>query len=395
MPRLGLFCIAASISLVTAGGQCKAPGLPSNGPWLGKQYSMPNGGDRSSMQPVNPLHPATSGSGAAATSSSGLAPPPVIAAAAPTSSSSTSSVKPVNSSSTSSLVQLAPVAASSAGRTLPVEPPANRVKAASTLATRQSAQSQAAMVSSSATALAASANPVPASGGGGSNTVCLASSTASRITGPTSLAITPHSQFSSSLGLVGCMVNTSRMAYWPECIDTCRGSCYKVTHGSRSVYLLHADNSGGAHDISAEAMIYLTDGTTPSQPNHLQSGPVTMQVEPADFSQCTYILKDSKFWMSALHPTAYTDCIGHSDAGTFMLDNAGFLNIDDPTALTSGTMDDTCKWDDASAGVTCGKGLGAANAIQPLQGSCSYTNYVYPTVDGQPMQATVIPAAKK
>lgn len=41
--------------------------------------------------------------------------------------------------------------------------------------------------------------------------------------------VTPHSQFSSSIGVLGCKVDTNRIAYWPVWPDWYVPSCFPST----------------------------------------------------------------------------------------------------------------------------------------------------------------------
>ncbi|KAJ4384351.1 hypothetical protein N0V85_008390 [Neurospora sp. IMI 360204] len=66
--------------------------------------------------------------------------------------------------------------------------------------------------------------------------------------------VTPHPFFSSSIGVLGCKINTNRVAYWKEEVD-CDNICVKLTNttNGRTITLLRIDHSGGAHDISYDA----------------------------------------------------------------------------------------------------------------------------------------------
>ena len=48
-----------------------------------------------------------------------------------------------------------------------------------------------------------------------------------------SCSVTPHAEYSSSIGVPGCKINTNRVAYWPGSVD-CNNICVKVTNGDRS-----------------------------------------------------------------------------------------------------------------------------------------------------------------
>ncbi|EXK23287.1 hypothetical protein FOMG_19933, partial [Fusarium oxysporum f. sp. melonis 26406] len=74
-----------------------------------------------------------------------------------------------------------------------------------------------------------------------------------------SASITPHDQYSSTIGVLGCKIDTNRVAYWPGTVD-CNNICVKVSNKGRDVHLLKIDSSGGAHDISYDAWNYLGFG---------------------------------------------------------------------------------------------------------------------------------------
>lgn len=59
-----------------------------------------------------------------------------------------------------------------------------------------------------------------------------------------SISVTPHVSYSSSIGVLGCKINTNRVAYWPS-FPSCNNMCVKVSSNGRSVNLLKIDQSGG------------------------------------------------------------------------------------------------------------------------------------------------------
>ncbi|KAH7183731.1 hypothetical protein BKA60DRAFT_603012 [Fusarium oxysporum] len=67
---------------------------------------------------------------------------------------------------------------------------------------------------------------------------------ASRLTSRSFAFITPHIEYSSSVGVLGCKVDTNRIAYWPLDVG-CDGICVKVSNEGRSLHLLRIDKSGG------------------------------------------------------------------------------------------------------------------------------------------------------
>jgi len=103
-------------------------------------------------------------------------------------------------------------------------------------------------------------------------------------------SVTPHDKWSSSVGVVGCKINTNRVAYWPEYPDATR-YCVKVSHKGRSVHLLHIDQSGGANDISYDAWNYLATGKSATESPHCGGG-IDMQYEWVDNHACADLIFD-------------------------------------------------------------------------------------------------------
>ena len=109
------------------------------------------------------------------------------------------------------------------------------------------------------------------------------------------ISVTPHEQFSSSVGVLGCLINTNRVAYFPSS-PSCDKPCVRLTdkeHG-REVTVLHIDSSAGAHDISYDAWNYLKTGKSakedPQQGNGID---VEMEQITLDDSECKALLTGS------------------------------------------------------------------------------------------------------
>lgn len=99
------------------------------------------------------------------------------------------------------------------------------------------------------------------------------------------VSVTPHQQFSSSVGVLGCHINTNRVAYWPGAVD-CNNLCVKLTHASgRTVNVLRIDSSGGAHDISYDAWNYLSTGKSATE-DPTQGGGIPVTWQNVDMAQC-------------------------------------------------------------------------------------------------------------
>lgn len=102
------------------------------------------------------------------------------------------------------------------------------------------------------------------------------------------ISITPHDSYSSSIGVLGCKINTNRVAYWPS-FPSCNNMCVKVSANGRSVHLLKIDQSGGAYDISYDAWNYLNTGKGAEQ-DPTMGGGIPATYEDVDMSECSDLL---------------------------------------------------------------------------------------------------------
>lgn len=89
------------------------------------------------------------------------------------------------------------------------------------------------------------------------------------------ISVTPHTMFSSSIGVLGCKIDYNRVAYWPSMPD-CDNMCAKLTYQGNSLNVLHIDQSGGAHDISWDAYSQLVCGE-PATTGKCTGGGVDME----------------------------------------------------------------------------------------------------------------------
>ncbi|KAI1035808.1 hypothetical protein LB505_003785 [Fusarium chuoi] len=142
-----------------------------------------------------------------------------------------------------------------------------------------------------------------------------------------SASITPHDQYSSSIGVLGCKINTNRVAYWPGSVD-CNNICVKVSHEGRSVYLLKIDSSGGAHDISYDAWNYLGFGESAAK-DPQEGGGIAMDYEYVHASKCKDILDKGKLPLAAANSMNYVaSCL--SEPKSWVAQNYVLYNINDP-----------------------------------------------------------------
>ncbi|KAK3291142.1 uncharacterized protein B0H64DRAFT_436019 [Chaetomium fimeti] len=142
-----------------------------------------------------------------------------------------------------------------------------------------------------------------------------------------SRGITPHDMYSSSVGVLGCKINTNRVAYWPMAID-CDNICVRVSHAGRSVDLLRIDQSGGAYDISYDAYNFLVSGQSATA-HPITGGAVSMNVETVPASNCVKHLKAGGLPLSASNSMNYVaSCLGKPNS--WVARNYRLFNIQDP-----------------------------------------------------------------
>lgn len=157
-----------------------------------------------------------------------------------------------------------------------------------------------------------------------------------------SISATPHDSYSSSIGVLGCKINTDRVAYWPNAID-CDNICVKVSYKDRSVHLLRIDKSEGAHDISYDAWSYLQTGETAAE-NPITGGGVAMDYEEVDASECADLIytDGAKLPLSASNSINFlASCL--EQPSSYVAKNHVLFNICD--SLCSLGYDEECTLD--------------------------------------------------
>ncbi|KAF5699748.1 hypothetical protein FGLOB1_11188 [Fusarium globosum] len=170
-----------------------------------------------------------------------------------------------------------------------------------------------------------------------------------------SASITPHEQYSSSIGVLGCKIDTNRVAYWPGSVD-CSNICVRVSFESRSIYLLKIDSSGGAYDISYDAWNYLGFGKSASD-SPQQGGGIDMNYEFVHPSKCTNILHNGKLPLAAANSMNYLEpCL--SEPNSWVAQNYELFNINGSTCEHG--VDEKCYLNLAISNLAeCPSGLGA------------------------------------
>jgi len=178
----------------------------------------------------------------------------------------------------------------------------------------------------------------------------------------TGISITPHDKYSSSVGVLGCHIDTNRVAYWPM-TPGCDSVCVKVSANGRSVNLLQIDTSGGAYDISYDAWNYLNTGESATD-NPTMGGGIPAEYESVDMSECSDLIKtpDGKLPLMAANSIGYyVGCGSDSWIGK----NSALYNIQN-CACTLG-FNEVCTLDLAvSNQPKCDHILGAQNPLSGL-----------------------------
>ncbi|KAK0629413.1 hypothetical protein B0T17DRAFT_589203 [Bombardia bombarda] len=192
------------------------------------------------------------------------------------------------------------------------------------------------------------------------------------------IGVTPHDSYSSSVGVLGCKINTDRVAYWPDAVD-CTNICVKVTHPSgRTLNLLRIDQSGGAHDISYDAWNYLYTGNSATN-KPVSGGSVDMEYQNVDASECAGLIHSDNggLPLSAANSMNYlSSCLSGWVGSHYRL-----YNILNPTCTYG--YDEVCTLDLATSNQpTCPRQLGSNPALT----SCPVWNIKYPT--GEKVLAT-------
>ncbi|KAG5949615.1 hypothetical protein E4U53_005818 [Claviceps sorghi] len=173
---------------------------------------------------------------------------------------------------------------------------------------------------------------------------------------------TPHDSYSSSIGVLGCKIDTNRVAYWPQAVD-CDSICVEVEYQDRRVYLLRIDQSTGAHDMSYDAWNYLYTGHSATD-KPTAGGAVEMKYRNVDASKCRALLRTEghKLPLSAANSMNFVaSCLQQPES--WVANNYMTLNIAD--AICTLGVDEQCTLDWPGANQpTCPHVLGQLVALK-------------------------------
>jgi len=185
--------------------------------------------------------------------------------------------------------------------------------------------------------------------------------------------VTPHESYSSSVGVLGCKVNTDRIAYWPNSID-CTNLCVELSYQGRTVHLLRIDRSEGAHDVSYDAWNYLYTGYSATE-KPAAGGATAMEYKDVDISHCADLIytDDGKMPFSAANSMNFiASCLDQTES--WVGNNYVLYNILDPICLWGN--DERCDLDWPAANqAACPHPLGTPSVLEDTP----VWNVQYPT----------------
>ncbi|KAJ1329694.1 Cerato-platanin [Microdochium nivale] len=209
---------------------------------------------------------------------------------------------------------------------------------------------------------------------------------------------TPHDSFSSSVGVLGCKIDTNRVAYWPGSID-CNNICISLSHEGRTVRLLRIDQSQGAFDVSYDAWNYLVTGYGAAE-KPTAGGAIAMTFESLPPSECADLIhtEGSKLPLSASNSMNFlASCLAQPNS--WVAKNFILYNILD--SVCSWGFDEKCTLDWPTANqAQCKNALGQPVTLT----SAPVYNIKYPSgqtvnaatntvVDTQPYNYAIKPIA--
>ncbi|KAL2881701.1 hypothetical protein SGCOL_002850 [Colletotrichum sp. CLE4] len=190
---------------------------------------------------------------------------------------------------------------------------------------------------------------------------------------------TPHDSYSSSVGVLGCKINTDRVAYWPGSVD-CNNICISLTYddgtsdGERTVKLLRIDQSQGAYDVSYDAWNYLYTGKS-AKKAPVAGGPLAMTYKELPADDCKELLKtkNKKLPLSASNSMNFlASCLDQPDS--WVAKNFGLYNALD--SVCAWGYDEECELDWPAANQpTCKHSLGMPVELK----NAPVYNVQYPT----------------
>ncbi|KAI7211729.1 hypothetical protein KC333_g7518 [Hortaea werneckii] len=160
------------------------------------------------------------------------------------------------------------------------------------------------------------------------------------------ISVTPHDIYSSSVGVLGCKIDTNRVAYWPSAVD-CDKICVRVSANGRSVNLLKIDTSGGAYDIAYDAYNYLVTGKSASE-EPVMGGGISATYEDVGMRECMSLLLTEDKTLAFTAANSMNFVTGCRQTESWIGNNFSLFNIANP-ACTLG-VDERCESPDLNFG---------------------------------------------
>lgn len=160
------------------------------------------------------------------------------------------------------------------------------------------------------------------------------------------ISVTPHDVFSSSVGVLGCKIDTDRVAYWPGAVD-CDKICVRVSANGRSVNLLKVDTSSGAYDIAYDAYNYLVTGKSAVE-YPIMGGGISATFEDVEMGECKDLLltEDKTLAFTAANSMNFVTSCKQTDS--WVGNNFSLFNIAN-SACTLG-VDERCEYPNLGLG---------------------------------------------
>lgn len=136
------------------------------------------------------------------------------------------------------------------------------------------------------------------------------------------MVLTPQADYASSLGILGCKVNTDLVVSWPKAAD-CESLCVRITTNTRSLHLLQVDQSISAYGISNYVFDILISGE-----NRPAGEGALIEYEFVSTRECSHILLEEALPLSADIGLGFlTQCL--SNSSTWVAQNYRLFNFHD------------------------------------------------------------------
>lgn len=169
------------------------------------------------------------------------------------------------------------------------------------------------------------------------------------------------------MGVLGCKINTSRVAYWPMPVD-CDDICVRIEHEGTELVVLRIDSSASAFDISYDAWNVLGFGVSATESPQVGGG-IQMNYNSVPADECLALLDDGKLPLSAANSINFLgECLGKPES--FVARHHKLYNIFDPTCQYE--KDEVCTHISGSNQPRCPTALGVNTPLGLPVGDIQY-----------------------